>query len=71
MDKIVNHQINNNSARILNNNYVGIELARVVVGVKNPDRKEILQDPESGYNYSRDAVEGQEVYNYSTQKKRA
>ena len=42
--------------------------SQILVGVENLDRREILQDPETGMNYSRNAVEPQELYCLKTKK---
>lgn len=66
--KVVQHTIKDNQLRINNKEYVGLDIEKVIVGVENTERQEIVQDPTSGLNYSRNAVEGQEVYKLSTQK---
>lgn len=43
---------------------------QIITGVENPDRREILKDPETGLNYSRTAVEAQELYNRTKQRHR-
>ena len=68
MANIVHHEIQDNQLLIENKEYFGIGISKVIVGVENPNRQEILQDPNTGLNYSRNAVEAQEVYNLRTQK---
>ena len=41
---------------------------QIIVGVENPDKREIRTDWDSGYNYSRTAVEPQELYNLHVSK---
>lgn len=43
-------------------------VSKIIVGVENPDSREILKDPETGLNYSRNAVEPKEVYCLQTKK---
>ena len=52
-----------NSLIIEGNDYTGIEVQKILVGVENPERREILTDKVTGYNYSRNLVEAQEIYN--------
>lgn len=41
---------------------------QIIVGVENPNKREVLTDWASGYNYSRTAVEPQELYNLHVSK---
>ena len=68
--KIVHHPIADNQLIIANNEYVGIGLDKIIVGVENPNRREILTDETTGLNYARNAVEAQEIYCLKTQKHR-
>lgn len=45
-------------------------VSKIIVGVENPDSREILKDPETGLNYSRNTVEAKEVYCLQTKKHR-
>lgn len=47
-----------------------LSVDKIIVGVENPDRREILKNPETGLNYSRTAVEAQEIYNKQMQAHR-
>lgn len=66
--KIIIHPIQDNQIRINNKEYVGLDIDRIYVGVENPERQEIVKNPDTGLNYSRNAVEAVEVYNLSKQK---
>ena len=68
MAKIILHQINDNQLLINDKEFFGLNISKVIVGVENPDRTETLTDETTGTNYRRKAVEGQEIYNISTQK---
>jgi hypothetical protein len=48
--------------------YTALGVSKIIVGIENPDRREILQDTETGLNYSRTAVEALEVYSLSAQR---
>lgn len=48
--------------------YTALGVSKIIVGVENPDRREILQDLETGLNYSRTAVEAVELYSLRTQR---
>jgi hypothetical protein len=48
--------------------YTALGVSKIIVGIENPDRREILQDKETGLNYSRTAVEAKEIYCLKTQK---
>lgn len=67
--KIVYHPIKDNSLIIENKEYIGLGVAKIVVGVENPERTEIIVN-EDGYNEARTAVEAQEIYCLKTQKHR-
>lgn len=67
--KIVYHPIKDNSLVIENHEYTGLGVEKVIVGVENPDRTEIIVNNE-GYNEARTAVEAQEIYCLKTQKHR-
>lgn len=66
--KVVQHTIKDNQLSINNKEYFGLNIDRIITGVENTDRQEILKDTTTGLNYSRNAVEGQEIYKLSSQK---
>ena len=68
VDNIITHPIADNKLVIEGKEYTGLGVSKIIVGVENPDRREILQDKETGLNYSRNAVEAEEVYCLKTQK---
>ena len=68
MSKIVQHEIKDNLLIIDNKEYFPLGLSKIITGVENEDRQEILKDEETGLNYSRNAVEGQEIFNLKNQK---
>ena len=68
VDNIITHPIADNRLVIEGIAYTGLEVSKTIVGVENPDRREIIQDKETGLNYSRNAVEAEEVYCLKTQK---
>ena len=67
--KIVTHPIKDNSLIIENKEYTGLGVAKIVVGVENVNRTEIIVNND-GYNEARNAVEAQEIYCLKTQKHR-
>lgn len=67
--KIVYHPIKDNSLIIENKEYTGLGVAKIVVGVENPNQTEIIVNKD-GYNEARTAVEAQEIYCLKTQKHR-
>ena len=68
MAKVVLHPIRDNRLMINNKEFFGINISKVIVGVENSDQTELLTDENTELNYSKTAVEGQEIYNISTQK---
>lgn len=70
MPAIKKHVIKDNSLFINNEEYHVLGLDKIVVGVENENETEIVRDEETGLNYSRNKVEEQEIYNYSTKKRR-
>ena len=60
--------ISSNSLIIEGNEYTGIDVQKIIVGVENPNEREILLDKATGYNYSRNLVEPQEIYNYNKKR---
>ena len=68
MSKIVQHEIKDNLLIIDNKEYFPLGLSKIITGVENENRQEILKDEETGLNYSRNAVEGQEIFNLKNQK---
>ena len=68
--KIVTHPIADNQLRIENHEYIGLDVAKIIVGVENPNEREIILNPQTGYNEARNRVEAQEIYCLKTQKHR-
>jgi hypothetical protein len=74
-NEIITHSIGDNKLIIADREtgepveYIGLGVDRIITGIENPNRREILTDPISGYNYSRNAVEAQEIYNSKTKKR--
>jgi hypothetical protein len=66
--KIVTHEIKDNQLRIENGNYIGLDLAKIIVGVENPNEREIITNSQTGLNEARNRVEAQEIYNFKTKK---
>lgn len=66
--KIVTHEIKDNQLRIENAEYVGLDLAKIIVGVENPNEREIITNPKTGLNEARNLVEAREIYNFKTKK---
>jgi len=62
------HEIKENALVINNQQYFPINVEKVIVGVENPDKTEILKDDETGLNYARNAVEGKDIYDRRKQK---
>ena len=68
--KRVHHPIADNQLIIENNEYTGLGVAKIIVGVENPESRETLVDPVTGYKYARNTVETHEIYCLKTQKHR-
>ena len=68
VDNIITHPIADNKLVIEGKEYTGFGTTKIIVGVENPEKREIVTDKDSGLNYSRTAVEAQEVYCLKTQK---
>jgi hypothetical protein len=74
--EVTTHSIGDNKVSIYNpqtdeiNDYTCLNLDRMIVGVENPDQREVLKDPTTGYNYSRNKVEAYEIYNRKTQQRK-
>lgn len=66
--KIVTHTIADNQLRIENAESIGLGVAKIIVGVENPNEREIIQNPQTGLNEARNKVEAQEIYNLKTKK---
>jgi hypothetical protein len=66
--KIVTHEIKDNQLRIENGDYIGLDLAKIIVGVENLNEREIITNPDTGLNEARNRIEAQEVYNFKTKK---
>ena len=69
-ENIITHPIADNKLLIEEKEYIGLGVSKIIFGKENLDRREILQDKETGLNYSRTAVEAQEIYCLKTQKHR-
>jgi hypothetical protein len=75
-DNIITHPIADNKLLIKDEKTGKIEeytcfgATKIIVGVENPERREILRDKETGLHYSRNAVEAVEIYNLKTQRHR-
>lgn len=67
--KIVTHPIEDNILMTNNRETFILGANKVVVGV-NFGNTEIATDPDTGYNYERDVIEGQTVYDLAKQKHR-
>lgn len=68
--KIVHHPIADNQLVIENKEYIGLGVERIIVGVENPNEREIIVNPNTGLNEARNRVEAQEIYCLKTQKHR-
>ncbi len=66
--KIVTHKIEDNQLRIENVECIGLDVAKIIVGVENPDEREIITNPLTGLNEARNRIEAQEIYNFKTKK---
>lgn len=66
--KIVTHRIEDNQLRIENIESIGLDISKVIVGVENPEEREIIVNPNTGFNEARNRVEAQEIYNFKTKK---
>lgn len=69
-NKIVIHPIADNQLRIENSEYVGLGVTKIIVGVENPNEREIIVNPNTGLNEARNRVEAQEIYCLKTQRHR-
>ena len=67
---IVIHPIADNQLRIENNEYIGLDVAKIIVGVENPDEREIIVNQQTGLNEARNRIEAQEIYCLKTQRHR-
>lgn len=67
-DSIKNLPVNGNTLVIENNSYVGLGVQQIIVGVEDSTQREILVDKATGYNYSRNLVTAQEIYNIRKKK---
>jgi hypothetical protein len=65
--KIVTHKIADNQLRIENNEYIGLDIDKIIVGVENPNEREIIVN-QQGLNEARNRVEAQEIYCLKTKK---
>lgn len=65
---INDYSINDNSLIISGNDYIGLEVQKIIVGVEDSTQREIVLDKETGYNYSRNLVEAKEIYNIRKKK---
>jgi hypothetical protein len=64
----MSNNINTSNKAFNSNDYIGIELQRVIVGIENPTKREVLTDKTTGYNYSRNLVEPCELYDFAKKK---
>ena len=62
------YSINDNSLVINGNDYIGLDVQKIIIGVEDPTQREIALDKETGYNYSRNLVEAKEIYNVRKKK---
>lgn len=67
-ENIITHPVADNKLIIEQKEYTGLGVSKIILGVENPDRREILQDKVTGLNYSRTAVEAKELYCLQTQR---
>jgi hypothetical protein len=67
-ENIITHSIINGKLMLDDKEGTILGAQKVIVGVENPDRREVLVNKETGLNYSRTAVEAQEIYNLHTKK---
>lgn len=67
-ENIITHPVADNKLLINEKEYTGLGVSKIITGLENPNRREILQDKDTGLNYSRTAVEAQEIYCLKTQK---
>lgn len=68
-NNIVTHQTTNDKINISGNNYTGLGIDKIIVGVANAERREVVVDEQSGYNYARAAIEAKEIYNFRNTKR--
>jgi hypothetical protein len=66
--KIVTHKIADNQLIIENNEYIGLDIDKIIVGVENPNEREIIVNQQTGLNEARNRVEAQEIYCLKTKK---
>ena len=67
--KIVTHKIEgDNGIWRANTECIGLDLEKIIVGVENSTEREIITNPQTGFNEARNRVEAQEVYNFKTKK---
>lgn len=69
-ENIITHPVNNNEIIREGKEVAVFGVSKIIVGIENQERREILQDEASGLNYSRTAVEALEIYSIKTQKHR-
>lgn len=60
--------VDSNTLVIENNSYVGLGVQQIIVGVEDPTQREVVVDKTTGYNYSRNLVTAQEIYNIRKKK---
>jgi len=65
--KVVTHPISDNLLMTNNKETFILGAQKVIVGV-NSGQQEIATNPDTGLNYLRDRIDGQTVYDLSTQK---
>jgi hypothetical protein len=69
-ENIITHPVNNSEIIREGKEVAVFGVSKIIVGIENQERREILQDEASGLNYSRTAVEALEIYSIKTQKHR-
>lgn len=67
-ENLITHPVVDNKLLINEKEYTGLGVSKIITGIENPNRREILQDKETSLNYSRTAVEAKEIYCLKTQK---
>ena len=65
---VVNHPAKDAKIKINECEYTALGLEKIMIGVENTERREVLVDESTGYNYARNAVETHELYNFKTKK---
>lgn len=66
--KIVTHTIADNQLRIDNSEAIGLGVTKIILGVENPNEREIIYNHQTELNEARNKVEAHEIYNLKTKK---